>query len=74
MEKLRRNETTASEASAIEDGKMNPFFPAKEYSDQYLKLHKERNERLPVRAQRQEFLEKYQSEQVRYPFLHKSVD
>ncbi|WZH43026.1 pre-mrna splicing factor rna helicase [Fusarium acuminatum] len=64
MEKLRRNKTTASEASAIEDGKMNPFFPTKEYSEQYLKLHKERNEKLPVRSQRQEFLDKYQSEQV----------
>jgi pre-mRNA-splicing factor ATP-dependent RNA helicase DHX15/PRP43 len=74
MEKLRRNKTTASEASAIEDGKMNPFFPTKEYSEQYLKLHKERNEKLPVRSQRQEFLDKYQSEQVSYPFSNKSVD
>lgn len=74
MEKLRRNKTTATEASAIEDGKMNPFFPKKEYSEQYLKLHKERNERLPVRSQRQEFLEKYQSEQVRHPVLYKSLN
>ncbi|KAM0226750.1 hypothetical protein ACHAP5_012325 [Fusarium lateritium] len=64
MEKLKRNETTASEASVIEDGKMNPFFPGKKYSERYVKLHKERNERLPVRSQRQEFLDKYHSEQV----------
>jgi hypothetical protein len=64
MENLKRNRTTASEAMAIEDGKMNPFFPKKEYSERYLKLHKERNERLPVRSQRQEFLDKYHSEQV----------
>ncbi|KAM0262374.1 hypothetical protein ACHAPA_009270 [Fusarium lateritium] len=64
MEKLKRNKTTASEASVIEDGKMNPFFPGKEYSERYVKLHKERNERFPVRSQRQEFLDKYHSEQV----------
>ncbi|KAF9767187.1 hypothetical protein IL306_000277 [Fusarium sp. DS 682] len=64
MEKLKRNKTTASDASAIEDGKMNPFFPGKEYSEQSVQLRKDRYQKLPVCSQRQEFLDKYQSEQV----------
>ncbi|KAF4340110.1 pre-mRNA-splicing factor ATP-dependent RNA helicase prp43 [Fusarium beomiforme] len=40
-----------------------PFFPEKKYSERYVKLHQERNQKLPVRSQRQEFLNKYQSEQ-----------
>ncbi|KAI1040373.1 hypothetical protein LB505_003446 [Fusarium chuoi] len=64
MNSLKRNETTAAEAAAIENGKMNPFFENKEYSKEYLQIHEDRCKKLPVRSQRQEFLDKYHSEQV----------
>ncbi|KAF4490400.1 pre-mRNA splicing factor ATP-dependent RNA helicase PRP43 [Fusarium agapanthi] len=64
MENLKRNETTAAEAAAIEDGKMNPFIPGQEYSENYLQIHQDRCQKLPIRSQRQEFLDKYHSEQV----------
>ncbi|KAG9495946.1 hypothetical protein J7337_012512 [Fusarium musae] len=43
---------------------MNPFFENKEYSKEYLQIHEDRCKKLPVRSQRQEFLDKYHSEQV----------
>lgn len=59
MNSPKRNETTAAEAAAIENGKMNPFFENKEYSKEYLQIHEDRCKKLPVRSQRQEFLDKY---------------
>ncbi|KAG5792108.1 hypothetical protein H9Q69_008856 [Fusarium xylarioides] len=46
MNSLKRNETTAAEAAAIEDGKMNPFFENKEYSKEYLQIHEDRCKKL----------------------------
>ncbi|KAH7177706.1 P-loop containing nucleoside triphosphate hydrolase protein [Fusarium sp. MPI-SDFR-AT-0072] len=63
MENLKRNETTAAQAIAIEDCKDHPFRPGEKHSEKYFELLKQRRA-LPVSSRRQEFLDAYHQHQV----------
>ncbi|KAL6942530.1 DEAH-box ATP-dependent RNA helicase prp43 [Hanseniaspora vineae] len=56
------HQTTAKQAEALEEGKVNPFTGEK-YSDRYFGILKVRRD-LPVHSQRQEFLDIYQKSQI----------
>ncbi|ETS75168.1 hypothetical protein PFICI_13652 [Pestalotiopsis fici W106-1] len=62
MDQLRRNQTTAEQATALEDGNNN-FLTNKPYSARFRELLKQRR-RLPVSANRSRFLELYQRSRV----------
>lgn len=67
MEALKRNETTAEEASKVEDAVAHPLCPGKQHSPEYFEILKIRR-KLPISAKRQEFLDAYHSSKV--SFLH----
>lgn len=59
---LTRHKTTAEQAEVLEDSKINPF-TGNSFSAKYVDILKIRRE-LPVHAQRQEFLNIYQNNQI----------
>ncbi|CEJ79932.1 Putative Pre-mRNA-splicing factor [[Torrubiella] hemipterigena] len=59
---MKPRETTAKQASKIEDSETNPF-TGKPHSQQYFQILEKRRD-LPVHKQRQEFLDKYHSTQI----------
>lgn len=59
---LTRHKTTAEQAEALENGTVNPF-TGNTFSAKYVDILKIRRE-LPVHAQRQEFLNIYQNNQI----------
>jgi len=62
LAKLRRHKTTAVQARAAEDGKINPF-TGQPLSERYVSILRTRRD-LPVHAQREEFLQLYQKSQI----------
>lgn len=62
LAKLQRHQTTAAQARAAEDGKINPF-TGRPFSERYFSILKTRRD-LPVHAQRDEFLQLYQKSQI----------
>lgn len=71
MESLKRNQTTAAEAMALEEGIKHPMpiQNGKLRNSQYFFLLHTRRE-LPVSGKREEFLSLYQSEQVSYIYIY----
>lgn len=59
---FKRHATTAKQAETAEDGPSNPFNSAP-LSERYFRILKTRRD-LPVHAQRQEFLDMYQTSQI----------
>ena len=60
--KLQRHQTTAAQANAVEDAKVNPY-TNQPFSERYISILKTRRD-LPVHSQRAEFLEMYQKSQI----------
>ena len=59
---FQRHNTTAKQAIAVEEGKLNPF-TGEQFSQRYVSILKTRRG-LPVHAQRDEFLQMYQKSQI----------
>lgn len=62
LAKLDRRQTTAEQASVLEDGQLNPW-TQRPHSDKYFKILKQRRG-LPVCQQRAEFLKMFHSTQI----------
>ena len=62
LAKLERRQTTSSQATALEDGQINPW-TQKAHSQKYFGILEKRRD-LPVSQQRAEFLKMFQSTQI----------